>query len=63
MQMHLRTLLILLAVGPLGLRWLWEVRAEVLLLLPFALPIGGFLIALGLYVATLVVEADSQGSC
>jgi uncharacterized membrane protein YphA (DoxX/SURF4 family) len=49
-------------VGPLALRWLWEVRAEVLLVLPFALPIGAFLLVLGLYVATLVVESDSERS-
>jgi hypothetical protein len=60
MQLHLRTLVIALAVAPPALKWLWDVRAEWLPFLSVVLPVALFSILAAIYTLTLAADADAE---
>jgi hypothetical protein len=56
MHLSLRTFLIAGALAPLAIKWLWDVRAEWLPLLPIVL----FGSVAALYVVAMAMDADGE---
>ena len=60
MHLSLRTLLIAGAIAPLAIKWLWDVRAEWVPLVPLMLPIALFGGVAMLYVVAMALDADAE---
>jgi hypothetical protein len=60
MQLHLRTLLIVGAIAPPTIKWLWDVRAEWVPFVPLVLPVALFGFVTILYVTAMAIDADAE---